>query len=253
MGAWPPGVARVDLGTVDGTSAEAARRAPDGPTWITAEMQTGARGRRGRAWRMAPGDFAASLAWRPPGGPADWALRSFVASLALHDALTGVGAEGLALKWPNDVLLRGGKLAGILLEVPRPGLLVLGVGVNLARAPMPAEVEPGATRPVSLAMPHVTPGTLMEALAPAFAAREAVLVERGFAPVRADWLARAARLGEEVTARLPGGAVTGRFETLDDDGRLVLATDAGRRTISAGDVFFGAGAYEAPAEAAPCS
>ena len=249
MGAWPPGIGRVVLDTVDSTNAEAARRAPDAPLWVLARRQTAARGRRGRAWAMPAGNFAASLVWRPGGDPAALALRSFAAALALHDALTALGAGGLSLKWPNDVLLRGGKLAGILLESPRPGLLILGVGVNLAAAPGADAVEHGAVRPVSLRDDgglHVAPEALLSALAPAFAAREAALVRDGFAGIRAAWLARAARLGGTVTARLPGEAVTGIFEDVDADGCLVLRTREGARRIAAADIFFETGT-------APCS
>ena len=138
---WPAGVDRVILEEVDSTSLEATRRAPTVPTWIMARKQTAAKGRRGRAWSMPPGNFAASFAWRPGGDPARMALRSFTASLALHDVLTAMGAAGLSLKWPNDVLLNERKLAGILLEAPQPGLLILGIGVNLTAAPDPALLD----------------------------------------------------------------------------------------------------------------
>lgn len=230
--------------TVESTSLEAGRHDP--PLWVAARMQTGARGRRGRAWAMAPGDFAASLAYRPPGGPADHALRSFVASLALHDALAGLGVTGLALKWPNDVLQDGGKLAGILLEAPRPGLLVVGIGVNLAGRPPHGALEVGALPPASLDG-AVTPDALMAALAPRYAAWEDRFARDGFAPVRDAWLARAARLGERITARTATRTTHGTFETIDAAGHLVLATGTGPATIPAADVFF------EPAEAPPCS
>lgn len=237
---WPAGVARVVLDTVDSTSLEAARRAPLQPTWIMASRQSAARGRRGRAWDSPAGNFAASLAMRPGDGPAAMARRSFVAALALHDALTGLGAADLSLKWPNDVLLRDRKLAGILLESPAPGLLILGIGLNLAHVPAAATLEPGAVSPIALREVGVTvaPEEFLDALAPAYAAREAQF-RQAFAATRADWLARAARLGQTVTARLPGEAVTGRFEDVDAEGCLILATPDGRRRIAAADIFFG--------------
>ncbi|MGR3542321.1 MAG: biotin--[acetyl-CoA-carboxylase] ligase [Hasllibacter sp.] len=244
MADWPAGVGRVVLPSVDSTNAEAARRAGEGPVWVLAHAQTAARGRRGRAWAMPEGNFAASLAWRPGGDPAALALRSFVASLALHDALEGMGVAGLSLKWPNDVLLEGGKLAGILLEAPRPGVLVLGVGINLAAAPRADALEADALRPVSLLEAtglRIAPEAMLDALAPAFAAREAELVTWGFAPVRAAWMRHAARLGEPATARMPAETVTGRFEDVDADGRIVLRTGQGVRRIAAADIFFGAG------------
>lgn len=242
MAAWPEGLDRVVLATVDSTSAEAARRASVVPTWYLGLEQTAAKGRRGRDWSMPAGNFAASLAWRPGGDPAALALRSFAASLALHDVLTDLGVMGLSLKWPNDVLLNGGKLAGILLESPTPGLLVLGIGINLIAAPTPDQVEPGAFAPVSLLEAtglRVTPEAMLDALAPAFARREAQLATWGFAPIRTDWMKHAARLGQPITARTVTETTTGTFEDVDADGRLILRTADGPRKITAGDVFFG--------------
>ena len=166
---------------------------------------------------MPEGNFAASFAWRPGLDPASMGLRSFTASLALHDVLRGLGVKGMSLKWPNDVLLNDGKLAGILLENPTPGLLVLGIGINLIATPDPATLEPGA-------MP-----------------REAQLTTWGFAPIRTEWMKYAARKGQQITVKLPGDTITGTFTDVDDDGHLVLKTPDGLRRITAGDVFFGGG------------
>lgn len=244
MTAWPEGVGREVVEKTDSTNAEALRRAAAGeagPLWIMAREQTAARGRRGRAWAAPAGNFGATLLLRPPG---DRALRSFVAALALNDALVALTgrAELFALKWPNDVLLAGGKVAGILLEAVNGGALAVGIGVNLAHAPDAAALEPGAVRPVALAGATgltVSPDELLDALAPAFAAWEDRLVDEGFGPVRAAWLARAARLGETVTARLPDRTLSGRFETIDESGALVLATPGGRMVLPAADLSFG--------------
>ena len=246
---WPEGYGRRVLAEVDSTMAEAARLAPGlaGPEWICARRQTGARGRRGRVWHMPEGNFAATLVLRPTEAPGVVALRSFVAALALFDAVVAVTgrAQGLALKWPNDVLLNGGKLAGILLESlgSRGGALhlAIGIGVNLAEAPGADEVEPGAVRPVALAMETgalVTPEEFLGVLAGAYARHEAQFVTYGFAPIREAWLARAARLGEVITARTGREAITGTFETVDAEGHLVLSTAKGRVAIPAADVFF---------------
>ncbi|MBM2576209.1 biotin--[acetyl-CoA-carboxylase] ligase [Jannaschia sp. Os4] len=221
------------LDEVDSTSEEAKRHAP--PVWVMARRQTAARGRRGRAWSMPPGNFAASHAFRPPGGPADWALRSFSAALALHDALADLAVAGLSLKWPNDVLRDGGKLAGILLESPGDGVLVIGWGVNLAAAP--DAVEAGGTLPAALDG-TIAPETLLDALVPAFAAREAELAEGGFAPIRAAWLARAARIGQPVVARTMRDTLHGTFDDIDASGHLILKTPAGPVPIAAADLYF---------------
>ena len=243
------GTARIVLDETDSTNAEAMRRALAGaalPFWLLAHRQSAGRGRRGRGWVSGVGNFHGSLAMKVEGGPAQAALRSLVAALALVDALEAAGLEPgrISLKWPNDVLLDGGKLAGILLESSASGdvvTLVTGIGVNLAHAPEAVELEASAVPAVSLAGAgiEVAPEAFLDLLAPVFAAREAALVSGGFAPIRADWLARAARLGEVVTARLPGEAISGVFETMDESGALVLQTGTGRRVIHAADVQFG--------------
>ena len=251
MSAWPEGVAARVLPQTDSTMAEAARRAEDGipgPEWTLALHQTAARGRRGRPWAMPPGNFAASLLMRPRCSPSDGALRSFVAALALRDALiaAGVPQGDVALKWPNDVLLRGGKLAGILLESQGDGHgglshLIIGIGVNLAAAPAPASLKPDAVRPVSL---HETTGIaiapepFLDLLAPALDRYDRQLCAYGFAPIRTAWLAGAARLGQSITARLPAGALTGIFRDMDAAGNLILETAGGRRPIAAAEIFF---------------
>ncbi|WP_114966766.1 biotin--[acetyl-CoA-carboxylase] ligase [Alkalilacustris brevis] len=251
--AWPRGVDRVILDEIDSTNAEAARRAGSyaGPVWILARRQTAGRGRRGRPWVDPEGNFAATLLCRPDGPPDQVALRSFVAALALFDALVTVTGEAgqFALKWPNDVLLNDGKLAGILLENFAAGAggarcLAVGVGVNLRNAPPPdphPPVQPAPPRPVSLKGEtghEVTPEAFLDLLAPAHARWEAQLEQFGFAHVRTAWLARAARLGQPLTARAGNDTFTGTFETLDDSGALVLNTPQGRRHIPAADVFF---------------
>ena len=248
---WPEGVARHVLDRVDSTNAQALRLAPAvaGPTWIMARRQTAGRGRRGRAWADPPGNFAATLLLRPQGSPADVSLYSFVAALALHEALAAVcgPAARLAIKWPNDVLLNGGKVAGILLESAGHGgqvtALAVGIGVNLTAAPDSAILEPGATPPVSVLgeTGHaVSPDQLLDMLAPAFARWQAQLATWGFGPIRAAWLARAARLGQTVTARTGRETRVGIFHGIDDTGALVLTTAAGREVIPAADIHFAA-------------
>ena len=239
-------MARIVLPVVGSTNAEAALRAP-GPAWVLGLEQTAGRGRRARAWASPRGNFHASLVMAPAGPPATVALRSFVASLALRDALCAVTGtpQAFALKWPNDVLCNGGKIAGILLESISAGAgvahLVVGIGVNLIAAPDASMIEAGAVPPVTLLAEtgkRITPETLLDALAPAFALREAQQQDEGFASIRADWLAHAANLGQPIRARTGCDTHHGTFETIDADGALVLTTAAGRLAIPAADVFF---------------
>ncbi len=249
MSDWPQGYGLHVLQEVDSTLNEAARIAPvaQGPVWIMAHRQTEARGRRGRAWTHPRSNLAATLLMRPDGSPEQAALRSFVAALALFDACVAVTgrASGLSLKWPNDVLLNGGKLAGILLESTGQAggvsHLAIGIGVNLSEAPGLDKVEPGAVRPVSLLSETgaaVTPEDFLTELAVAFARYETQFRTYGFEPIRAAWLVRAARLGEVITARTTVSEMVGTFETVDAGGNLVLNTAKGRVSIPAADVFF---------------
>ncbi|WP_299280425.1 biotin--[acetyl-CoA-carboxylase] ligase [uncultured Tateyamaria sp.] len=249
MTGWPEGYGRTVLAEVDSTLTEAARRAADlaGPEWILGLNQTAARGRRGRAWAMPAGNFAATLVLPMREAPGDAALRSFVISLALHDAFVAATGRGdaFALKWPNDVLLRDGKVAGILLESISTGAavthLAIGVGVNLIAAPGADQVEEGAVRPVALKSElgvSIAPEAFLNLLAQSYARYEAQFTTYGFAPIRTAWLARAARLGQAITARTTRETHQGTFADVDADGQLVLETPKGRVRIPAGDVYF---------------
>lgn len=232
------------LAKVDSTNAEAFRRAPSltGPLWILGGEQTAGRGRRARPWSSPPGNFHGTLAMRVSEPPATVALRSFAAALALRDAfvaLTGL-PQAFTLKWPNDVLLNGQKVAGILLEASGD-VLAIGIGVNLIAAPPPEAVEPGAVMPASLCAEtglRVTPTQFLDALSPAYAAREATFRTHGFAALRADWLAHAARLGSRIVARTGSESREGIFDTIDDQGNLILRQGARTLAIPAAEVFF---------------
>lgn len=218
--------------------ADAARRASglSGPTWILGLNQTAARGRRGRPWRFDTGNFAATLVLICP-DPAQAALRSFVAALALYDTFEALNVGPLALKWPNDVLLGGAKVAGILLETLPEGRLAIGIGINLRSAPSPEDIEEGALPPAHLNV-DIGQEAVLDILASAFARWEVQMATLGFEPIRQSWLHRAARLGEVIRARTTRETHVGTFETIDSDGQLVLSTPAGRLTIPAADVYF---------------
>lgn len=245
---WPDGYDRVVLETVDSTMNEAQRRAADlrGPCWIMSHQQTAGRGRRGREWVAPAGNFAATLIMRPEGTVSEAALRSFVAAVALHQALAAHASEDrLSLKWPNDVLLDGGKVAGILLESAGRGniteWLAIGIGVNLVGAPPQDRVEADALRPVSVlgqgAVPPA-PEDFLVTLAHHFSECEQAFADFGFAPIREKWLRHAARLGEEIRARTGQQDLHGTFQTVDATGNLVLETPRGPVSIAAADIYF---------------
>lgn len=249
MPGWPEGVGLRVLASVDSTMAEGARIAPRlaGPEWVLALEQTAGHGRRGRAWASPKGNFFASLVLHPKGPPDQVALRSFVAALALRDAFVAATgrADAFSLKWPNDVLLNGGKVAGILLESVGAGQgvthLIIGIGVNLVAAPGADQVEPGAVVPVSLLSEtgiRISPEDFLNLLADAYDRLDSQFTTYGFGPIRTAWLRDAARLGETITARTTAETLTGRFDTIDDAGNLILHTAKGQRAIPAADIFF---------------
>ncbi len=243
---WPEKTDRLIFDKLDSTMSEAARIAPDlaRPTWIMARHQTGARGRRGRVWSSPEGHFAATFVFRPGGRAAEAGLRSFFAANAVYEALAlKIDRDRLALKWPNDVLLDGGKVSGILLESVGTATaldwLAIGIGVNLGRAP--EGVRDAAFPPIGLEEAGGEPADLDEflsCLASNMATQEKLYAELGFGPIRKNWLRRAARLGEVITARTAREEITGRFETIDEAGQLVLETATGQVRIPAAEVYF---------------
>ena len=214
------------------------------PHWIMAHSQTKARGRQGRVWLSPKGAFSASLVMQPNCAPAIAAQRSFVASCALRRALkTYVDSSYLTHKWPNDVLLNGGKVAGILLESFGSGSnvksLAIGVGVNLGYAPK--DVTEASFVPIGLAdvTDQIVPAVaFLEVLAAEFVELEHKLKTAGFAEIRAEWTAHAARMGQVISARTSREVHKGSFEGIDEDGNLLLLTSGGKRVIPAADVYF---------------
>jgi BirA family biotin operon repressor/biotin-[acetyl-CoA-carboxylase] ligase len=238
------GVRLVAHDAVGSTNAEAltlARHGGRGPLWVAAARQSAGRGRRGRAWVSEPGNLYASLLLTDPASPEHWPELSFVAALAIHDALVEISAAlkpKLAIKWPNDLLLAGAKVAGILLEAEAVSVVV-GIGVNCVNHP--AEVDFPATDLTAagvLAAPETVFGVLSAKMLGRIAQWNG---GEGFSTIRTDWLARAAGIGEAIRVRLADREVAGRFEALDDAGGLVLRLPDGKvETITAGDVYLAA-------------
>lgn len=250
MAAWPAGYDRLILEEVDSTNAAARRHigAPGGlprPLWIAARRQTAGRGRQGRAWASPEGNLAATLLAARDEPPAALARLSFHAALAVAELIAhfAPGAE-VATKWPNDVLVGGRKAAGILLENFGRGEtsggghranLAIGIGINLAHHPDPADCR---WPPTSLAAETGRAPDVEEALTVLAARLDHWLATPDFAAVRAAWLARAAGLGRRIEVRLADRALAGTFEDVDAEGALVLRTAHGPRRITAGDIHF---------------
>ena len=233
----PDGWTLVALDSVGSTNDEAARRAdagaPEG-TVVWSREQTGGRGRRGRHWASPVGNLYTSTILRPDCPAQRAAELGFAAALAVAD-IVPAGRE-VRVKWPNDVLVDGGKIAGILLEsaIGQTGQVqhvVAGIGVNVGFAPQLPEMRyPGSALGGSVE-------AALEKLAAALAARLSEWRREGFETVRAAWLAKAGPLGTEVDVKLGEGLVRGRFAGLDREGALLLDTAMGPRKIVSGELL----------------
>ena len=238
----------ITLADVDSTNAEALRRASAGeagPLWIRALCQSQGRGRQGREWVSEPGNVYTSLLLTEPVEPGRLTQLSFVAALAVHDAVSSclaneADAGAVTLKWPNDVLLNGAKISGILLEssaiATGRSVVVIGIGLNVRHHPQ-TTLYPTTHLRDHCAQADVT--AVFGALTAAFEARyEQWRGGEGFAQIRELWLERAHGIGEDVQVALPDGPVSGVFEGLSDDGALILRMKDGTEyPVHAGDLF----------------
>ena len=248
---------------VGSTNAEALQQAAQGmvgPTWFVSDNQTSGRGRRGRVWQDGRGNLAATLLLVMPADPARAATLGFVAGVALTEALKAIlpeairlrtAADGaglatgngrLVLKWPNDLLLDGGKISGILLDSrfqPDGRLaLAIGIGVNVVSHPEGLPYPATSLRALGASC---TAGDLFLALSDAWVdAYDTWSQPSGLAEIRRRWLENAAGAGTPVSVNLGERTLRGTFETIDEQCRFVIRTEDGsRETIAAGDVHFG--------------
>ncbi|MDE2006450.1 MAG: biotin--[acetyl-CoA-carboxylase] ligase [Rhodospirillales bacterium] len=222
-----------------GSTSDEARRllaegAPEG-TVVTAEEQIAGRGRQGHRWASPPGNLYLSVVLRPDLAPSRWPELGFVAGLAVAEALAALLPPDAAssLKWPNDVLIGGAKVAGMLIE-READAAILGIGVNVAHHPADTPYPATDLRAAGAA---VAVDTVRDQVLAALAACLMLWEDRGFAAVREAWLARAHPVGTALAARLGDDTRReGRFAGLGPDGALLLDTDEGRIRIVAGEV-----------------
>lgn len=226
----------AETGSTNADMLDLARSGASEGLWLRAERQTGGRGRQGRTWVSPPGNLYTSTLVRLRPTDPEAASLALVAAVALEEAVRAhlAAAAVPTLKWPNDLLLDGAKLSGILLERAADAV-VIGIGVNLAQHPHDLD---RATTSLAAHGAIVDPATFQETLADAFARWLGVWRGQGLAPVRTRWLERAHPPGTALTARLPdGSAIDGLFDGLDIGGALVLRlADGGRRVIHAADI-----------------
>jgi BirA family biotin operon repressor/biotin-[acetyl-CoA-carboxylase] ligase len=238
---WPKGYGKIQHNELDSTNSEARRLAEAGeagPVWIAAARQSAGRGRRGRAWESGSGNLAATLLLRPQAPASVIGQLSFAAALATAEmAAHFAHPVAITVKWPNDVLASGRKLAGILLESDsKAGWLAIGIGVNLASFPQGTEFPATSLAGLGIAAP--SSDEALTVLAARFAHWYDVWMSQGFESVRTAWLARAQQLGAPIRARLPHETREGVFEGIDAAGALLLNEQGRVRAIAAGEVFF---------------
>jgi BirA family transcriptional regulator, biotin operon repressor / biotin---[acetyl-CoA-carboxylase] ligase len=254
--------AHETVGSTNQLALERVRQGDPGRLWIVSKRQESGRGRRGRNWETPHGNLAATLLLVGHGELKLAATLGFVAGLALSDALAavvpngriGIGVDGgqsvagvgrgrFELKWPNDVLADGAKLAGILLESAQLDggryALAIGIGVNVVAHP---DGLPYPATSLAALGAEADAETLFLALSDAWTANARDWDEgRGLARIRSNWLNHAAGLGSDVAVKVDGNVVRGVFETIDEDCRFVIRARGGEMIrIAAGDVHFGA-------------
>jgi BirA family biotin operon repressor/biotin-[acetyl-CoA-carboxylase] ligase len=217
---------------------------------VIAEAQSAGRGRLGRTWHSPPGtNLYTSIVLRPRLEPAQVPQLALVAGLAVADALAAATGVDARLKWPNDVLVDGRKVAGILTEmeaeVEAVRHVIVGIGVNLNGDRFPDDLADKATSLRLVTGAPVSRAAVTAALLAALEARYHAFVAAGFPPLRAAWTARSWLDGKEVRVAAAEGEIRGRVAGVADDGALeLLAPDGTRRRIVAGDVSLAA-TYEA--------
>ncbi|MCA0200071.1 MAG: biotin--[acetyl-CoA-carboxylase] ligase [Proteobacteria bacterium] len=247
----PSGWRTMEFDELDSTNAALKRITEQGGEvaeglLVWAKSQTGGRGRAGRAWQSPPGNVYASFLIKAPDATRHAPEIGFVGALAVRDAILelprhNTAPPAVAFKWPNDVLIAGKKVCGMLPELATDPdgrqWIVLGIGINL----IPVDV-PEALYPVgSLADSHVDtkPAHVLTMLGRSLSAWLDTWRTDGFGAIREAWRAYGPQSGAPLSVRLPEGPVSGTFAGLDDDGALLLETSTGRRKLVVGDVMFG--------------
>jgi BirA family biotin operon repressor/biotin-[acetyl-CoA-carboxylase] ligase len=246
------------IGSTNAEAMTCARNSERGPVWFVTSEQTAGRGRRFRPWVAPRGNLASSILEVMDVAPAVAATLGFAAGLALEAALRKVsveaamraGAAGLnfSLKWPNDVLAGRRKLAGILLEAEAVGsglAVVVGIGTNVMAAPEGTPTPATSLRALGI---DVGAEELFAALSDGWAEFRGIWDNgRGFEAIRKAWLDRAAGLGQAVAIKSAGAIIEGTFDTIDEQGCMIVRTQAGQLVpITAGDVYFGEAASAEP-------
>jgi BirA family biotin operon repressor/biotin-[acetyl-CoA-carboxylase] ligase len=233
--------------TIDSTNTYAARLAREGATEgtaVIADEQTGGKGRLGRSWVSPPGvNLYLSLILRPPVSTTLVPQINLLAAVAVAHAIRDVSSLSPAIKWPNDVLLQGKKVCGILAEMQtetgtlRSVVLGIGVNVNAPLSAFPPELHDKASSLFLTGGQFIDRAVFTAALLTHLEKLYVLWLERGFLAVRPAWEHYAAGLiGQQITVAAPEGTITGVALGLDNDGALLLQDEGTIRCILAGDV-----------------
>ena len=247
MAGWPDGVVKLEVDTVDSTNSYSAQLI-DGysrPIWVVANHQTNGRGRLGRKWVSDEGNLFTTYLRCIDEHPSVAALRSFVAALAVRDCLVTIVQDRcrISLKWPNDVLANGRKIAGILLEslsMNNSAYILYGIGINLVSSPkiqvLPELHSPANIQEVSGV--NVQRDQVLEELALAMQKRERQFEKDGFVPIRYDWLAKADGIGKPVKVRLGDRTIKGILQSVNNSGHAIIDDGSSLHEIVTADLYF---------------
>lgn len=230
---------------LDSTNAECRRIADEGyggNVWVVSREQSAGRGRRGREWVSRTGNLFASLLYGIDCDLGTASQLSFVTALAVRDTIADIlqSSEHVRCKWPNDILVGGRKISGILLETAgqggdSPSHVIIGIGINVKHHPENPQYPATNLKHENA---EVELERVMESLVGSMAHWISRWKDHGFTLIRKAWKDNAMGLGEDIIVRLPDEELRGRFVDLDENGALILAVGDERRHITAGDVFF---------------
>lgn len=227
----------AELGSTNDYAAGLSAQPPAPRFAVTAVKQTAGRGRRGRSWQSLEGNLFMSLGLEIE--QQRWGELVFVISLALLETVRALKPEiDISLKWPNDVLVAGNKISGILLEKGAGMYIIIGIGVNIVSAPAASGsllYQAGSLAENGIRTDRVT---FLKAFLQQFNCGLERWNRQGFAPVKELWLQAAKGVGSEIRVNLPRESLSGIFKGLGDDGCLLLETAGEIKKIAAGDVFF---------------
>lgn len=234
---------------IDSTNSEARRvlsRGADGNFVISAGEQISGRGRNGRIWESRPGNLYMSILLEADGFYNRQSDISFVTALAVYDSISEISRTcaskvDLIIKWPNDILINGAKISGILLESIKSNAkhyLIIGIGVNIALSPNLSDKKTISC--ADLNIKNISPSLMLDIIMKHFSYYYNLWQDKGFTPVRQLWLERSCKRGEVITVSDGRNRISGLFQDIDENGAIVLKLASGEHCkLSTGDVFFG--------------